>query len=705
MIPCPPNGVLSRMTIPTPARPAARISFGIAMAVAALLCLQALPGMAEYTSVAVSNPYIRVVAGISGDAELGDARGGGSPEVAGKFAVGTSGGDPSSSLDNNSALLAGSDGESGSSLVPFGGSTYIVIDEETVILYGGEDGTWTKPPTLDPVTRVITDSFTPEEIPITISRTLKLLRDNVLVSFQITSDDLVAHTVGLVTVLDTEFGALEALPATGGPFYTTLTGSVSYERAFLGADVPDIIYAADRLPDYKIISQALLRRSDVTTPDAVQLVSLATATADPWGCEADPSVSLLTDSAMVLKWNEKALPAGGKLLPVSFYFGLGNACAEFSYPAVAALQTPFTLNYVRDIDDETGLVEDIGHIVPDPFVVYGYVYNLSPEVSLSGVQLQLTLPDGLEFATGESAIRSIGAIAPLQEGSVSWKVRATGLKTGPLPVTMSAVGSPMTGKAVTRTVDIPATETYLFRGGLGRWQMVTIPFETESTDLATALGLTTSQCPQSWLDSPLNFDDYGGTLSYHAFRWNPDGGGLSKYDRVTTVPLPGAAFWFRGCADLVLTMQGATPLLESDLQTRTIALRPGWNQIGNPWLYGVAWGRFRVLKDPAVGSVELKEAIRQRWVNGTLYWLNAETNDYDFSSAQSTVLQPWAGYWLRAYEPVTLIVPNVDTIGGAGVDISGGTGGGNNGGGGNGGDPPPPPLPPVPWSSSLMITD
>lgn len=681
------------MIIPSPVRGARRAAARSLVLSACLACVLAASATAEYTSVLVSNSYIKVVAGVTGSADLGDGHGGGTVDVDGLFAVGTTGGDPTSAIDSNAALLAGSDGTSATSLVPFGAATYIKVDDGDAILYGGDGGSWVEGPTVDSVNQVITDSFTTDEFPITVTRRLKPLRDNLQVTYEITNSDILAHSVGLVIVLDNEFGARGTVATTGGPFYTDLTGTVSYERSFTGAEVPSVIYSADELPLYTYLTQVLLRRSDVKTPDQVQLVSKTNATANPWGYQAQPNVPLLTDSATILKWNQQTVTAGGKLAPISFYFGLGNASQEFSYPAVAALQAPFTLSYVRNTGEETG------HLEGDPFLVYGYVSNLSPEISLSGVQLQLTLPTGLEFATGESAMKSVGAIAPSSEGSAQWRVRANGLETGPVPVTLSAVGFPMTGKSVSRTIDIPGTEQRYFRGGIGKWQMVSLPFETASMDLATALGLNTVNCPQVWTDSPINFDEFGGVLRYQGFRWNPDSSFLSKYERVTAVPGPGEGFWFQPCSNLTLTLEDAVAVPDTTSTTRIIQLRPGWNQIGNPWLYSIAWGRFRVLKDASVGSVDLSEAIRQNWLNGTLYWLNMTTNQYDYSSAPATLLKPWMGYWVRAYEAVTLIVPRVDTIGGAGATTSGSGGGGNNNGGG-GTDPP---LPPVPWSTSATM--
>lgn len=630
---------------------------------ACALFLSPAPGLAAFSAESVQNAYLQVVAGISGDVADAGPNYNATVKVAGYWTVGTTGGEPHTANDNSIELTGGAYWQE-----PWGCYTIIKVDDEDAVIYGSDEGgAWTDPPSGDENKDIITDSYLLKSAPIEVSRTLSIERDVVRVSYQIINNDTAAHKVGVATLMDTDYGYDQTLQfVTGGPFWTARTGSITKEVEIKGSDVPDVIYGFDNLPQYTIVTKTILSGGDATPPDSIQPTNAGHAYGgDFWTFLPVATHSILEQSGLMLFWDQRSLAPGGTLDPIVFYFGLGHATEDFTFPAVLALQAPFSLQYDRPAG------QDVGNINPQPVTVYGYVYNRSDELPLSNVQVQLALDAGLQFAPGETPTKTIGSISKAGgEGQVSWQILADGTQVGPVNMTLSVVGFPMTAKAVTRSVNIPAAEERTYPANT--WQLISVPFDADNPAPSAMFGLASG--------------------SFAAKRFNPVTG---LYDDVTTIQ-PGDALWFKPLNTAQVTVQDADPLPNSSTEPYIINIKAGWNQIGNPYLYSIAWGRFRVLKDPIEGSVPLSTATERNWLRATLYWYNPVTNSYEASSSPATEIIPWRGYWVRAFQPLSLIVPGTDTVDGlvtfTSRDIDGGGGGGGGGGG----------LPPGPTGASLV---
>lgn len=610
-----------------PAAGAARGWLACAGLAVALVVSTAMVSRADYSAVQVSNSYLKLIAGTAGSVDNAGPYLNTTINVSGWWTLGSTGGDPETPVDNNSALLAGYP-------VPWGAFTIIKVDDKAAIIYGSSDnGSWQASPTNSARQVSITDSYLVKDTPILVTRSMKLLRDTVRVEFQITNNDTAQHKVGLATYLDTEYGA-DQVPnrRRGGPFYTALTGPIQNEQSLTGQNVPDVIFGFDGLPDYNIATQCLLSGGELTTPDKVTTTVPGHSMGDFWGFEPIDAHEILDDSGLLLYWNQTAVPAGRSRAPIVFYFGMGQATSDFNYPAVLAAQGPFAVKYERAADSS------VGDLTPNPFTVTGYVYNLDPDVPLSQVQLQIALSPGLSLADGETSVKSVGAVGAQDEGSASWQVVADGSEPGALSYTISVVGFPLTSKSVTRTVNVPAVEARTFFGDT--WEMVSVPFVGADPQPPALFGL--------------------GSAALRAIRFNPV---TAVYEDVIASN-PGEGFWFRPVQDVDVTLQNATPVTNSSTQPYLITLKPGWNMIGNPYLYSSVWGRYRVLKDPTKGSVPLKDAVASNWIRGTVYWYDIEAGDYGYSSSPFTAIKPWSGYWVRALQSVVLVAPPADPVGG-----------------------------------------
>lgn len=600
----------------------------------ASVCLLASPAFSQYSSDQVANQYLQLVVGQSGTVGSAGPSGNKSVDVSGRWTIGTTGGDINAPATKNIAIISGYPD-------PWGAYTIIKVDKTASVVYGDQNsGAWLVVPSGDSTTNTTTSSYQLTAAPIVISRTMKIVRDVVRVEYDITNNDTVSHQIGIATSMDAEYGLKTGLPVTGGPFYSLLTGTINTESQLSGTDVPDVMYGLDNLPNYAVVTQTIMRGQDATPPDKVVTAEAVRSFGDFWAFQPISGKSILTDSALLLYWNQQVVSSGGQRSPIVFYFGLGQSVENYGFPGVLALETPFSLAYTRASGQQTG------SITPSPFTVEGYLYNLNTQIPLSNVQVQLTLDPGLTFAPGQQATQTIGSIPAGKEGTATWQVQADGTGFGPLAATLSVAGFPLTAKSVTRTINVPATEQQTFSGQT--WQMVSVPFQATNPDPATTFGLTPGTF-QAWSYDPVS-------LSYIA------------------VPSlqPGMGFWFRPATTVPVQLQNVAPVANSTTAPLLLNLPAGWNQIGDPFIYGLLWGRFQVLQDPTLGPVSLSNAISRNWIRGTLYWYDLITGQYDFSSSPTTVVTPWTGYWLKVLQPVTLIFPPVDIMGG-GVTVGSAT--------------------------------
>ena len=114
----------------------------------------------------------------------------------------------------------------------------------------------------------------------------------------------------------------------------------------------------------------------------------------------------------------------------------------------------------------------------------------------------------------------------------------------------------------------------------------------------------------------------------------------------------GMGFWTRTYVDDVT--------IDAEVQVPTeaveISLGDGWNQIGNPFPFAVAADALKV----RCGDTELSlaDAQAQGWVSAYLFGYDTASGGYVMIDPTTGCLQPWNGYWMRAYQDdCVLIIP------------------------------------------------
>lgn len=179
------------------------------------------------------------------------------------------------------------------------------------------------------------------------------------------------------------------------------------------------------------------------------------------------------------------------------------------------------------------------------------------------------------------------------------------------------------------------TPAHTFAAGL---QMISAPFDYTAAggDFAALFGLTPP------LRSP----------SPRLIQWQP---GFSAYVFYPTSPAdtlrPGQAYWIKFPAATFIRLPGAAIPTTQSFQ---ITLKPGWNQIGDPFQSAAPLSSMTV--DAPSGGY-LGAIATSQLVQPTLYHYNTATGQYDTLSATTDSLQPYDGAWIYARTTVVLSIP------------------------------------------------
>jgi hypothetical protein len=251
------------------------------------------------------------------------------------------------------------------------------------------------------------------------------LLDTVLVRWMIENRGGAARKVALRLNLDTLIGSNDGVPFTvpGRPGLVSTCADFPEART-----VPDFVQAlevADLHAPGTIAHMTLKVGGKVEPPDRVSLTFQQF-----WGLGFDPVrnwsypiENMRNDSAVVLYWSDKDIPAGGKRT-IGFAYGLGQIASS----------------------DKLGITLGGSFDIGQAFTVTAYV-----EKPQAGQTLRLQLPDGLALVNGAQT----QAVAPAPAGGtslVTWKVRVD--RTG----TFRLVVNSSTGLSQAKTLTIAQAE-------------------------------------------------------------------------------------------------------------------------------------------------------------------------------------------------------------------------------------------------------
>ncbi len=341
-----------------------------------------------------------------------------------------------------------------------------------------------------------------------------------------------------------------------------------------------------------------------------------------------------------VKWNQKPLAVGATRRYVT-YNGLGDAAADYTAPSTLQCYAPYSLKATPGPDPySTGtpaayhLTDQSGNTV-FPISVYVDNFGSAPVVAATA---QITLPTGLQFEpAGQPLARSMGTIPVNGFVGTSWTVRATTARPG--PAVIKIVGP--RGTVVNFTINIPAIPVLNPLVSPRGIEMVSIPYTFIDNDAETvfaSLGL---------LGAGANGNVIVWLPSLGTYHWFPDTG--------TTNIVPGEGFWLLNQNRSVIQLpSSATPVTDNPA---VVSVQKGWNQVGNPFTASVMFSSMQV-EESNSATWTMQQAISRGLIMGTLFAYDPPSNGYTWEQQLPNVrMDPYMGYWLYAYEDLTLVIP------------------------------------------------
>lgn len=365
------------------------------------------------------------------------------PPEAGRFAVDTTGGDPSRSSDDDKPLIFGS-------RQPWTSFTTVLVDGSPMIFGGptsrraGKDvptGSVRDGPRIDGDTLLCVASLgdleVRQELGFARSPTTRV-KDAARIVYRITNRGAQPHVVGLRIVLDTMLGSNDGAPLRAGDEAITTATRLS------GGQIPEYWQAFDSLAKPEVISQGTLRGAGLTPPDRLEMVDWGTLADSPWdfpfpaGADFTRRGEQEQDTAVALYWNPQPL-APGETRGYATLYGVGGV-------SLSPAQLSLGLTAPTEVDYQ--------HEGAKPFTVIAYLEN-SGGFESRATACTLELPKGLKLAEGEATVK-LGLMKPGETRQTSWRVLPTGAATGSLNLIAKATSENLEPNQVEREVTVNA---------------------------------------------------------------------------------------------------------------------------------------------------------------------------------------------------------------------------------------------------------
>lgn len=517
---------------------------------------------------------------------------------------------------------------------------------------------------------------------------IHLVRDLVRYEYRITNMGTTSENVGFQQVGDVETGdPIFRTTSQGGYYGPYRNNCVGYvpsvgatrdsmtQRAMMfgGSEiinrksvprpaVPNWVDYFDNVATPMCVARNILNQEDATKPDYMAIGEYNDLYHKemwiPTDYKPDAMHDEIVDMAWVLCWDQRMLRPGETRTIVTYY-GVGAATGRWTYSvgknvvsdsAIVAVEAPRSLKY-----NSTSIMPGDPELMPAQFTVKAWVCNTATDpgpYDLTDVTATISLPPGLELVpdvAGNTERKEIGLVVGGTESDpVEWQVQATGAYSGELPIYVSMVdestaqGSMNWQQTVVRKIYVPAVKRGVFRFG---WQLMHVPFNFNDFRVQKVFNLVGA---------------------YGAKYWDPR---TNNYQQVSQVK-PGQGFWINvGIFDwgetqpffldaTTAAIVGEAPGTGMQTVTQNIPLYKGWNMIGNPFVYPLYWGQALVNYRTSRGqvTVPLNDALRDKLLSATLFSYNPDKAGYDTTSSKEAMLDPWKGYWVYVYKPITLVL-------------------------------------------------
>ena len=384
--------------------------------------------LAVSSNLEIANEYIRIVVNTS-------------ENNMGRFSVGTTGGDPDRTGDENKHLIYGGN-------EPWTSFTTIRIGNQNWI-YGqptnrragrdGQYGSMISAPTIIDNTIVSAWQTGPIEITQRLGfarSTTTGLQDSARIEYELHNTDTVTHFVGLRIMLDTMLGQND-----GAPFRVNDQGLVT-DSVFYSHEMPEFWQAFDSISNPQVMAQGTLRGGEVSTPDRVYFTNWGSLADYLWNFDFQPGRDYTRkgefelDSAIALFWDPTPLQPGESRNYVAYY-GLGGVTVA---PGDLSL----------GVTSPAQITADATH--RQSFPIIAYIQNTG-KGEARDVIASIKLPVGLILLEGNPT-RNLGNLDVGETLQTSWQVIPTGDFSGTLTYEVEVEAINSESNRVKRDIEI-----------------------------------------------------------------------------------------------------------------------------------------------------------------------------------------------------------------------------------------------------------
>lgn len=634
----------------------------------------------------------------------------GTPPVSGRFYMWTTGGDPTTSEDDNQALIYTPLTIPNIALPVGRVATWQIMTDDglgdwasyttggNAAVWGDQsDGTWSQDLVADTTTNEITGVFEPGFVATTSSGTTttaaasdstttttttvvsskikcalnaKMLRDTVRWKWTITNTDTVTRMVGLRLCID-EMLEPNDLGTKNSENVVSIGagGLISKPTVLSDSYIPSQVELFNSATSPVMSFREIFSGQGATVPNKVgidewsNLTDLGETT-DP----TDPSISIGNQwsygvdpiTGGMNSWlyatpvadsisTDLATGAFWQAVPV----GPGASITIIHYTGLACASSNFTTpsidhtRYVGATQSPRTLKYYTNNGVGQ---LYPATFNITAYVNNVGTK------PGLEDLTNVSATLVLpdGLQLASSENGKYTKVMSAVAVGEEQSVTWSVVPS----SSVTGNVKYFVTFNADPVGGSSVSREIYFP-ATEKQPIESGWQMVTVPFKITTLDpiDALGLNGYASGM----WQWNAS---TSSYDAVAN-PVPGQGYWLK--MDLAKSTSISSSHSAVDCTSKsgyTISLNKGWNMIGDPFLYSTTIGQSKIYDSSTGDVVDYETAVTEGLISTYTWYWNSASGKYDLWNDSRAPLDPWKGYWVKVLQPgLKMIFSPVSQIG------------------------------------------
>ena len=320
-----------------------------------------------------------------------------------------------------------------------------------------------------------------------------------------------------------------------------------------------------------------------------------------------------------------------------------------------AATTPVSILVPQGATTATFPVTTLSVAAPVTAIISGSLNGLAQTASLAVTPIRvktLTLSP-TTAAVGGAVTGTITLTVPALTGGVSVALVSSSVAAA-VPATVVVAQGATTATFPVTTVQGGGVTITATTGGQSQSVGLTV---LNSPGTTFPAGLNLLSVPYDYSGQPL--DSLFGFAGVKLAVWQPL---LSQYAVTPNAPAdalrPGVGYWIKLPTAITLTRAGVPTNRTTDFN---IALSAGWNQIGDPFPVSVRRSGLQINAGGSVTSFVQAATATVPIVSDLIYsytpGVGGAAGNY-VSVGDGDSLQPGLGYWVYAYQAVTLIVPH-----------------------------------------------